>query len=90
MNSNGSVEQYKARLVAQGFTQKFGIDYDETFCPVVRFESVRTVIALAVQNGLKLHHMDAATAFLNYERIEEVYMKQPEGFETKGQEHLVC
>ena len=90
MNSNGSVEQYKARLVAQGFTQKFGNDYDEAFCPVVRFESVRTVIALAVQNGLKLHHMDAATAFLNYERKEEVYMKQPEGFETKGQEHLVC
>ena len=55
MNTDGSVESYKARLVAQGFTQKFRIDYDETFCPVVRFESVRTVIMLAVQNGLKLH-----------------------------------
>ena len=89
-NADGSVERYKARLVAQGFTQKFGIDYDETFCPVVRFESVRTVIALAVQNGLKLHQMDVATAFLNGELKEEVYMKQPDGFETEGQEHLVC
>ena len=89
-NADGSVEQYKARLVTQGFTQKFGIDYDETFCPVVRFESVRTVIALAVQNGLKLHQMDVATAFLNGELKEEVYMKQPEGFETVGQENLVC
>lgn len=57
-NAEGSVERYKARLVAQGFYQKFGVDYDETFCPVVSFESVRAVIALAVQNGLKLHQMD--------------------------------
>ena len=84
------MERYKARLVAQGFTQKFGIDYDDTFCPVVRFESVRTVIALAVQNGVKLHQMDVATAFLNGELKEEMYMKQPEGFETVGQVHLVC
>ena len=89
-NADGSVERCKARLVAQGFTQKFGIDYDETFCPVVRFESVRTVIALAVQYALKLHQIDVATAFLNGELKEEVYMKQPEGFETEGQEHLVC
>ena len=90
MNANGSVERCKARLVAQGFTQKFGIDCDETFCPVVRFESVRTVIALAVQNGMKLHHMEVGTAFLNGELKEEMYMKQPGVFETKGQEHLVC
>ena len=48
MNSDRSIERYKAWLVAQGFTQKFGVDYDETFCPVVRFKSIRTVIALAV------------------------------------------
>lgn len=87
MNADGSFEWYKARLVAQFFTQKFGVDYDETFCPVVSFESVQTVIALAVQNGLKLHHMDLATGFLNGELKEEVYMKQPDGFVTKGQEH---
>ena len=50
-----SVERYKARLVAQGFTQKYGSDYDETFCPVVRQESLRVLIAFSVQYGLKLH-----------------------------------
>ncbi|GAB1600790.1 hypothetical protein Ahia01_000357100 [Argonauta hians] len=64
-DADGNMEHYKARLVAQGFLQKQGIDYDETFCPVVRFESVRTVIALAAQHDLKLHQLDIATAFLN-------------------------
>ena len=86
--ADGSVERYKARLVAQGFSQKFGTDYDETFCPVVRMESLRTLIALAIQNGLKLHQIDVTTAFLNGE-LKEVFMKQPEGFIVKGQEHLV-
>ena len=54
-DANGAVERYKARLVAQGCSQKYGQDYDETFSPVVRFESIRIVIALAVQFGLKLH-----------------------------------
>ena len=90
VGANGSVERYKARLVAQGFSQKFGLDYDETFCPVVHFESVRTVIGMAVQNSLKMHQLDVATAFLNGELEEEVFMKQPEGFASKGQEHLVC
>lgn len=90
VDANGSVERYKARLVAQGFSQKFGLDYDKTFCPVVRFESLRTVIALAVQKGLKLHQMDVTTAFLNGELEKEVYMRQPEGFTVEGQEHLVC
>ena len=56
----------------------------------MRFESLRTVIALAVQNGLKLHQMDVTTAFLNGELKEEVYMKQPEGYVVKGKEGLVC
>ena len=63
-NADGSIERYKARLIAQGFSQKFGTDYDETFCPVVRMESLRTLIALAVQNGLILHQVDVTTAFL--------------------------
>ena len=90
VNAEGVIERYKARLVARGFSQKFGEDYDETFCPVVRHESVRTLIALAVQNNLKLHQMDITTAFLNGELKEEVYMKQPEGFIVKGQQDLVC
>ena len=76
----GSVQRYKARLVVQGYTQKYGTDYDETFCPVVRQESLRLLIALSVQDGLKLHQVDVATAFLNGTLEEEVYMMQPEGF----------
>ena len=76
--------------MAQGFTQKFGSDYDETFCPVVRLKSVRTLIALSVQYGLKLHQADVTTAFLNGELEEEVFMRQPEGFVTPGKEQFVC
>ena len=87
---NGMVERYKARLVAQGYSQRQGIDYDETFSPVVRFESIRTVIALAGQKKMKIHQMDIKTAFLNGELTEEVYMCQPEGFQQKGKEDYVC
>ena len=74
------MERFKALLVAQRFSQKAEIDYDGTFSPVARFESVRTVIALAVQNDLKLHQINVTTAFPNGDLKDEVYMKQPEGF----------
>ena len=89
-SADGTVERHKARLVTQGYSQRYGQDYDETFSPVVRFESLRTVVALAVQNGLQMHQMDVTTAFLNGELHEEVYMKQPEGFAVRGKEGLVC
>ena len=89
-SANGEIEGHKAHLVAQGYTQKHGQDYDETFSPAVRFESLRMVIALAVQNGLKLHQMDVTIAFFNGELKEEVYLKQPEGYVVKGKEDLVC
>ena len=57
-NSDGLIERYKARLVARGFDQKFRSDYNETFCPVVHLESLRTLIALSTQHGLELHHLD--------------------------------
>lgn len=88
--ADGSFERYKSRLVAQGYTQKFGTDNDETFCPVVRQGSLRILIAQSVQNGLKLHQVVVTTAFLNSTLEEEVFMRQPEGFETKGKELLVC
>ena len=87
---DGSVTWYKARLVAQGFSQKFGCDYDETFSPVVRAESIRALLALATQEDMHLHQMDVQTAFLNGEPQEEVYMRQPEGCEVEGKEHQVC
>ena len=84
-NADGSVERHKARLVAQGYSQKPGLDYDKTFSPVVRFESLRTVIALALQNDLQLHRMDVTNG-----ELEDVYMRQPEGFAVPGKENLVC
>ena len=89
-NADGNVERYKARLVAQGFNQRYWIDYEETFSPVVRFESVRTVIALATKYGLELHQMDVKAAFLNGELKEDIYMKQPEVFIEKDKDILVC
>ena len=62
--------------MAQGYNQKYGSDYDETFCPVVRQESLRTLVALSTQFGLELHHVDVATAFLDRTLEEEVYMSQ--------------
>ena len=77
-------------MVAQGYNQKYGIDYDETFSPVVRFESVRALIALAAKRRLRLHQLDVKTAFLNGELKEEIYMNQPDGFAAKSKENLVC
>lgn len=90
LKENGLIERYKARLVAQGYSQRQGLDYEETFSPVVRFESVRTVVSLAISEKMKLHQMDVKTAFLNGELTEDVFMKQPEGFIKPGKENLVC
>jgi hypothetical protein len=62
---DGSIEKYKARFVARGFSQKEGIDYEETFTPIARYTSIRTIIALAAKMKWKLHQMDVKTAFLN-------------------------
>ena len=70
---------YKARLVAQGFRQIHGLDYTETFSPVVRYESIRVLFAIAAQFQLKIHQMDVTTAFLNGDLAEEIYMRVPPG-----------
>ena len=75
LDPNGNVERYKARLVAKGYTQKEGIDYQETFSPVSRKDSLRIVMALVAHFDLKLHQMDVKTAFLNRDLDEDVYMK---------------
>ena len=84
--ANGAIDRYKARLVAKGYSQKEGIDYNETFAPVAKFASIRAFLALAAIYDLEIHQMDVKTAFLNGDLEEEIYMKQPEGFVVKGKE----
>ena len=69
---------------------KYGIDYDDTFSPVIRLSSICFLLAFAVQNDLLIHQMDVETAFLNGKLDEEIYMQQPEGYVKPGEEHLVC
>lgn len=89
-DKDGHINRHKARLVARGFTQVEGIDYQETFSPVVKFSTIRMVLSLAAQRGLRLTQMDFKTAFLNGVLDEELYMKQPAGYVQPGQEHFVC
>lgn len=88
--SDGQVERFKGRLVAKGYSQRPGIDYDETFSPVVRFSSIRSLLAFAVQHNMVVHQMDAITAFLNGELDEEIFMRQPDGYIVPGKENMVC
>src|SRR5712675_3043182 len=82
--------RYRTRLVAKGFTQIPGIDYDETFSPVTRFELLRLVLALAALEDWEIQQMDVKSAFLNGVLDEEIYMEQPIGFITPGTETKVC
>ena len=89
-HSDGTVDRYKGRLVAKGFTQKSGIDYHYTFSPVVRHSSIRALLAYGLNHNMIIHQMDVVTAFLNGKLEEEIYMDQPEGFIKPGTENLVC
>ncbi|GJZ18774.1 retrovirus-related pol polyprotein from transposon TNT 1-94 [Tanacetum coccineum] len=80
LDENGIVSRNKARLVAQGYNQQEGIDYDETYAPVARLESIRILLAIACANDFKLYQMDVKSAFLNGFINEEVYVAQPPGF----------
>lgn len=80
-NNDGEIIRHKARLVARGFSQRYGIDYEETYSPVVRYTSIRVLMSIAAIEKLKIHQMDAVTAYLQGDIDEEIYIKQPEGYE---------
>jgi hypothetical protein len=88
LNLNGTVQRYKARLVAKDYHQSYGIDYNETYSPVVKLQSLRVIFALAAQYDLELHQLDVKTAFLNGYLDEELYIEIPQGL--TAQCHQVC
>jgi hypothetical protein len=90
-DANGQIARYKAKLVTRRFTQEKGVDYHETFAPVVRVISTRRLLALAACNDWEVEHLDVVTAFLEADIEEEIYMRQPEGFrhtDNNGEERV--
>jgi hypothetical protein len=80
----GEVVRNKSRLVAQGFSQEEGIDYEETFAPIARLEAIRILLAFSVTKGFKLNQIDVKSAFLNGVLEEEVYVRQPPGLRVRS------
>ena len=85
---DGSIEKFKARFVAQGFSQKEGIGYEETFAPVARYTSIRTVLALEAKMKCKVHQMDVKRNFLNGVIEEEVYIEQHQDSKHTTRKHM--
>ncbi|KAA0037509.1 gag/pol protein [Cucumis melo var. makuwa] len=89
-DSAGKVHTFKARLVAKGYTQREWVDYEETFSPVAMLKSIRILLSIAIFYDYEIWQMDVKTTFLNGNLEESIFMSQPEGFITQGQEQKVC
>lgn len=89
-NKDGEIKQYKARLVARGCVQKHGIDYEEVYSPVARYETIRILLAGYVEEEMHVHQMDVVSAYVQGDLMDEIYMEQPEMFYISGKEDLVC
>lgn len=86
----GNVSKFKARLVAQGFSQQAGVDYDAVFAPVATQPTFRILLTVAGYKRMTVRHLDVKSAYLHGQLQEEIYMQQPKGFTVRGKEHLVC
>lgn len=84
---NGETTKFKVRLVAKGFLQKPGVDFTDVFAPVARLETVRLVVGITCPKNWEIYQLDVKSAFLNGPLKEEVFVRQPPGFEKKGEEH---
>ena len=89
-DQNGKIEKHKARLVARGHVQRLGIDFEEAFAPVARYETIRTLLAAAVNDEMHIHQMDVISAYVQGELHDEIYMEQPEMFVDLRNEDKVC
>ena len=88
-NAEGKIDRHKARLVVKGYKQQYGRDYDETYAPVARMETVGAVIEIAAQHKWNVFQMDVKSAFLNGVLKEEVYVEKPPSDEVAGEENKV-
>ncbi|KAJ9536095.1 hypothetical protein OSB04_un000733 [Centaurea solstitialis] len=89
-DSNGRLERYKARLVAQGFSQQPGLDFDDTFSPVVKPATIRMVLSISISRNWPIHQLDVKNAFLHGDLTETVYMRQPPGYVNSSFPDHVC
>lgn len=89
LNPDGSICKHKARLVMKGYAQQYGVDYQETFAPVARYDTIRLLIALAASNSWQIHQLDVKSAFLNGFLAEEIFVEQPDGYVVQGKEDHV-
>jgi hypothetical protein len=87
---DGTIDKYKTRLVAKGYTQKKGKDFFYTYSPIARLTTIHVLLSLTASHGLLIHQMNVKTTFLNGELEAEIYMTQSDGFVVKGQEDNVC